>query len=69
MDREQKKPTSDSLRSLTWVLGGCALAMLMIAFFVLSAPRKAPRLNTTPGTTTGEEVLIRDHPAPGRAPI
>jgi hypothetical protein len=69
MDREQKKPTSDSLRSLTWVLSGCALAMLMIAFFVLSTPRKAPQLNTTPGTTTGEEVLIRDHAAPGRAPI
>jgi hypothetical protein len=69
MDREQKKPTSDSLGSLTWALGGCVLAMLMIAFFALSAPRKAPRLNTTPGTTTGQEVLMRDDAAPWRAPI
>jgi hypothetical protein len=53
MDREQKRPMSDALNSLVWALGGCALAVLMIAFVVLSAPRKAPRLNTTPGTTTG----------------
>ncbi len=69
MDREQKRPTSDTLSSLTWVLGGCALAVLMIAVFVLSAPRKTPRLNTMPGTTTGEQVLMRDHAAPWRAPI
>lgn len=69
MDREQKRPTSDSLSSLTWVLGGCALAVLMIAFFVLSAPRKASRLNMTSGVTTGEHVLMRDHAAPWRAPI
>jgi hypothetical protein len=69
MDREQKRPTSDALSPLTWVLGGCALAVLMIAFFVLSAPRKAPRLNTTPGMTTGEQVLMRDHAPPWRAPI
>jgi hypothetical protein len=68
MDREQKRP-ADALSSLTWVLGGCALAVLVIALFVLSAPRKAPRLNTTPGMTTGEEVLMRDHVAPRRAPI
>ena len=69
MDREQKRPTSDTLSSLTWVLGGCALAVLMIAVFVLSAPRKTPRLNTMPGMTTGEQVLMRDHAAPWRAPI
>jgi hypothetical protein len=69
MDREQRKPISDSLSSLTWVLAGCALAVLMIAYFALSTPRKAPRLNTTPGTTTGEQVLMRDHAAPRRAPI
>ena len=69
MDREQIRPPPDSLRSLTWVLSGCALAVLMIVVFVLSAPRKAPRLNTTPGTTTGEQVLMRDDAAPWRAPI
>ena len=69
MDREQKRPPSDTLSSLTWVLGGCALAVLMIAVFVLSAPRKTPRLNTMPGMTTGEQVLMRDHAAPWRAPI
>jgi hypothetical protein len=62
MDRERKKVTPDLLGSLTWVLGGCALAVLVIAFFVLSAPRKAPRLNTTPGMTTGEQVLLHNHP-------
>lgn len=60
MDRQPQKPTSDLLGSLTWVLGGCALAMLVIALLVLSAPRKPPRLNTTPGMTTGEQVLLRD---------
>ena len=60
---------SDSLSSLTWVLGGCALVLLMITLFVLMAPRKAPRLNTTPGTTTGEQALMRDHAAPWRAPL
>jgi hypothetical protein len=60
MDREPRKPTSDLLGSLTWVLGGCALAMLVIALLVLSTPRKPPRLNTTPGMTTGEQVLLRD---------
>jgi hypothetical protein len=69
MDRERKKPTSDMLGALTWVLGCCALVVLVIAFFVLSAPRKAPRLNTTPGMTTGEQVLLRDHPPARRAPI
>lgn len=61
MDREPRKSTSDLLGSLTWVLGGCALAMLVIALLVLSTPRKPPRLNTTPGMTTGEQVLLRDH--------
>ena len=60
MDREPRKPTSDLLDSLTWVLGGCALAILVIALLVLSTPRKSPRLNTTPGMTTGEQVLLRD---------
>jgi hypothetical protein len=69
MDREQKKPTSDALNSLTWVLGGCASAVLVIALVVLTTPRKAPRLNTTPGMTTGEQVLLRDRAAPWRAPI
>jgi hypothetical protein len=69
MDHEGKKPTPDLLGSLTWVLGGCALVVLVIAFYVLSAPRKAPRLNTTPGMTTGEQVLLRDHPPARRAPI
>jgi len=62
MDREPEKPTSDLLGSLTWVLGGCAIAMLVIALLALSTPRKAPRLNTTPGMTTGEQVLLRDQP-------
>jgi hypothetical protein len=61
MNREPKKPTSDLLGSLTWVLGGCAIAMLVIALLVLSTPRKPPRLNTTPGMTTGEQVFLRDH--------
>lgn len=69
MDRERKKPTSDLLGSLTWVLGGCALVVLVIAFFVLSAPRKVPRLNTTSGMTTGEQVLLRDHSPVRRAPL
>jgi hypothetical protein len=69
MDREQRKLASDWLSPLTWVLAGCAVAVLMIAFFALSTPRKAPRLNTTPGMTTGEQVLMRDHAAPRRAPI
>jgi hypothetical protein len=69
MDREQRKPISDSLSPLTWVLSGCALAVLMIAFFALSTPRKAPRLNTTPDTTIGEQVRMRDYAAPWRAPI
>jgi hypothetical protein len=60
MDREPRKTTSDLLGSLTWVLGGCAIAMLVIALLVLSTPRKPPRLNTTPGMTTGEQVLLRD---------
>jgi hypothetical protein len=60
MDRESRKPTSDLLGSLTWVLGGCALAVLVIALLVLSTPRKPPRLNTTPGMTTGEQVFLRD---------
>jgi hypothetical protein len=68
MDREQKPP-SDALNSLTWVLGGCALAVLVIALLVLSTPRKAQRLNTTPGMTAGKQVLIHDHAAPWRAPI
>jgi hypothetical protein len=69
MDRERKKTVPDLLGSLTWILGGCALAVLVIAFFVLSAPRKAPRLNTTPGMTTGEQVLLRDHSLAKRAPL
>jgi hypothetical protein len=69
MDRPRRKSTSDSLSSLAWVLGGCALAVLAIAFFMLSAPRKTSRPNTTPGMTTGEQVLLRDHAAPWRAPI
>ena len=69
MDREQRKPASDTLSSLTWVLCGCALAVLVIALVVLTTPRKAPRLNTTPGTTTGEHVLQHDRAAPWRAPI
>ena len=69
MDRERKKTTPDLLGSLTWVLGGCALAVLVIVFFVLSAPRKPPRLNTTPGMTTGEQVLLRDPPPARGDPI
>ena len=69
MDSEQRRLTPDSLSALTWVLGGCALAVLMIAFFTLSTPRKAPRRNTTPGMTTGEQVLMREHAESWRAPI
>lgn len=71
MDLVPKKPESSALRSLTWALCGCALAVLAIAYFVLSAPRKTQRLNTTPGMTTGEQVLMRDreNSLPSRAPI
>lgn len=68
MDRGSKKPL-DSLGSLTWILGGCVLAVLMIALLVLSAPRKSPRLNATPGMTTGEEVLLHDRLPAKRTPL
>lgn len=61
MDREPRKSNSDLLGSLVWALGACALAVLVIALFVWSAPRKAPRLNTTPGMTTGEQLSMHDH--------
>ena len=69
MDREPEKPTTDLLGSLAWILGGCVIVVLVLALFVLSSPRRTPRLNTTPGMTTGEQVLLRDQSHLRRAPL